>query len=139
MKHPAFSLHQLNLGRYLLGTASLTALLSLLAPAPAHAEYGDVILNKRSEKAGMHPVIFPHWFHRIRFNCMACHTVVGFKMRVGTDDVLMADIINGKYCGACHNNQIAWGPENCPLCHSGLSGLKSGIRGGDATGGPGKW
>lgn len=111
----------------------------LLAPSSARAEYGDVILNKRAEKAGMRPVIFPHWFHRIRFNCMVCHTEFGFKMRAGANDVLMADIINGKFCGACHNNQIAWGPENCQLCHSGLPGLQSGIRGGNTTDGPGKW
>ncbi len=32
-----------------------------------HAEYGDVTFNKRAEKAGVRPVVFPHWFHRIRF------------------------------------------------------------------------
>ena len=32
----------------------------MLATAPARAEYGDVVLNKRAEKAGMRPVIFPH-------------------------------------------------------------------------------
>ena len=119
--------------------ASVLTLLSLLAPLPARAEYGDVILNNRSEKAGMRPVIFPHWFHRIRFKCMVCHTEVGFMMRAGTDNIKMADINNGKYCGACHNNKISWGPEDCKMCHSGLPGLKSGIRGGDSTDGPGKW
>jgi c(7)-type cytochrome triheme protein len=139
MERLVFTRCRHNFARYLSGTASLLAVLMLLAPAPARAEYGDVILNKRAGKAGMRPVIFPHWFHRIRFNCTVCHTELGFRMRVGADDVLMADIINGKFCGACHNNQIAWGPENCPLCHSGLPGLQSGIRGGDKTDGPGKW
>lgn len=139
MKRPIFSRYRHDLGVYLAGMASAMILLTLLAPSPAHAEFGDVILNKRSGKAGMRPVIFPHWFHRIRFNCTVCHTEVGFKMRAGANDVLMADIINGKFCGACHNNQIAWGPENCQLCHSGLPGLQSGIRGGDSTDGPGRW
>lgn len=138
MKRPAFSRYRNDLVRYPAGLASIIILLIFLAP-PAHAEFGDVILNKRAEKAGMRPVIFPHWFHRIRFNCTVCHAEVGFKMRAGANDVLMADIINGKFCGACHNNQIAWGPENCQLCHSGLPGLQSGIRGGDSTDGPGKW
>ncbi|MEO8342616.1 MAG: c(7)-type cytochrome triheme domain-containing protein [Gallionella sp.] len=119
--------------------AILLALFTLLIPSATYAEYGDVILNKRAEKAGMRPVIFPHWFHRIRFKCNVCHTEIGFKMRASANEIRMADIVNGKFCGACHNNQIAWGPENCQLCHSGLPGLKSGIRGGDATGGPGKW
>jgi hypothetical protein len=32
----------------------------------------------------------------------------------------MLKIINGEYCGACHNGQIAWSVENCDLCHSAL-------------------
>ncbi|MBI5428834.1 MAG: hypothetical protein HY938_00050 [Nitrosomonadales bacterium] len=119
--------------------ACLLASLMLLAPLTAQAEYGDVVLNNRAEQSGMRPVIFPHWFHRIRFKCKVCHTEVGFEMRAGANDILMADIIDGKLCGKCHNNKIAWGPQNCHLCHSGLPGLKTGIRGGDSTGGPGKW
>ena len=114
-------------------------LLFLFSPSVAHAEYGDVVLNTRAEEAGMRPVIFPHWFHRIRFKCKVCHTELGFEMRAGANEILMADIIDGKMCGRCHNNNIAWGPQNCHLCHSGLPGLKTGIRGGDSTGGPGKW
>jgi c(7)-type cytochrome triheme protein len=117
----------------------LLALLTLLVPRPAHAEYGDVIFNNRAEKEGMRPVIFSHWFHRIRYKCNVCHSEIGIRMRAGANNILMSSIIDGKFCGACHNNKIAWGPENCHLCHSGLPGLKSGIRGGDTTDGPGKW
>jgi c(7)-type cytochrome triheme protein len=117
---------------------ALVALLALLVPSFAFAEYGDVVLNKRSEKAGMRPVIFPHWFHRIRFKCNVCHAEIGFKMRAGANDIHMADIKNGKFCGTCHNNRFAWGPERCDMCHSGLAGLPSGTVGGNATGGPGK-
>jgi len=104
-----------------------------------HAEYGDVILNKRSDQQGVRPVVFPHWFHRIRYRCKVCHQELGFKMRAGANDVLMSDIIDGKFCGMCHNNQIAWGPERCDLCHSGLPGRASGIVGGPQTSGPGRW
>lgn len=124
---------------HLHGGTILCILFSLFASPPVLAEYGDVVLNKRAEKAGMRPVIFSHWFHRIRFKCNVCHSEIGFVMRAGSNDVLMADIVNGKYCGACHDGKTAWGPENCRLCHSGLRGLKSGIQGGNATGGPGKW
>lgn len=125
--------------RYLPCSLILLVLLALQPPSTAHAEYGDVVLNNLSETAGMRPVIFSHWFHRIRYRCSVCHTELGFEMRAGGNDILMANIINGKYCGACHNNKIAWGPENCHLCHSGLAKLASGIRGGNSTGGPGKW
>lgn len=106
---------------------------------PAQAEYADVVLNRHAEKAGVRPVIFPHWFHRMRFRCKVCHSELGFKMRAGANNVTMADIIDGKFCGMCHNDQIAWGAANCDLCHSGKPGLPPGIFGGDATGGPGKW
>lgn len=114
-------------------------ILALFTCFSARAEYGDVVLNKRAEKAGMRPVIFPHWFHRIRFRCRVCHTEVGFEIRAGSNNILMADIIEGRFCGKCHNNKIAWGPQNCPICHSGLPGLKSGVRGDTKTGGPGEW
>jgi len=124
---------------YLMMVLLQLGLIVMFSPSVVHAEYGDVVLNTRAEEAGMRPVIFPHWFHRIRFKCKVCHTELGFEMRAGANEILMADIIDGKMCGRCHNNNIAWGPQNCHLCHSGLPGLKTGIRGGDSTGGPGKW
>ncbi|MFO1352095.1 MAG: c(7)-type cytochrome triheme domain-containing protein [Gammaproteobacteria bacterium] len=103
------------------------------------AEYGDVVINKHAEREGVRPVIFPHWFHRIRFRCKVCHSELGFQMRAGANDITMNAIIDGKFCGACHNGETAWSTENCDLCHSGLPGLKSGIRGGNQTSGPGRW
>lgn len=110
--------------------------MALLAPA-AHAEYGDVVLNKIAEKNGMRPVIFPHWFHRLRFTCGNCHNENGFKMKAGSNNVNMGEIIDGKFCGMCHNNQIAWGPERCDMCHSGKPGLSGGVLRGNETLGPG--
>ena len=105
--------------------AAIALVLTLLCgvlPTTLHAEYGDVIINKRSDREGVRPVVFPHWFHRIRYRCKVCHQELGFKMRAGANDVMMADIVDGKFCGMCHNEQIAWGPERCDLCHSGLPG-----------------
>jgi c(7)-type cytochrome triheme protein len=97
-----------------------TALLAV----PSQAEYGDVVLNQRSEKNGVRPVVFPHWFHRVRFRCKVCHSELAFKMRAGANEVTMDDISAGKFC---------------ELCHSGKPGLKSGIYGGHQTSGPGRW
>lgn len=119
--------------------AGLLAIWFSLLCMPVHAEYGDVVLNKRAEQAGVRPVVFPHWFHRIRFRCKVCHSELGFQMRAGSNDVLMVDIIDGKFCGMCHNDRVAWGAANCDLCHSGKPGLPSGIYGGASTSGPGKW
>jgi len=105
----------------------------------ASAEYGDVVINRYSDKAGMRPVIYPHWFHRIRFRCKVCHGELGFEMKAGANDVTMAEIIDGKFCGMCHNGEIAWSTEYCDICHSGKPGLQPGIRGAHQTLGPGVW
>jgi len=105
----------------------------------AHAEYGDVVLGKLAPAAGQRPVVFPHWFHRIRYRCNVCHVDLGIRMRAGTNTITMQQIIDGKYCGACHNDRIAWGPERCELCHSARPGATPGIVGGDQTKGPGRW
>ena len=83
-------------------------------PSVGQAEYADVILNTWAEKAGMRPVIYPHWFHRIRFTCNVCHNPDGFIMKAGGNNITMAEIVDGKFCGMCHNNEnkIAWS-----LCH----------------------
>lgn len=88
----------------------------------AQAEYGDVVINNYSDGAGMRPVVFPHWFHRVRFRCKVCHADLGFKFKAGGNDINMVKIIDGQYCGACHNGNIAWSVENCNLCHSGKPG-----------------
>ncbi|MEH6616300.1 MAG: c(7)-type cytochrome triheme domain-containing protein [Porticoccus sp.] len=110
----------------------------LMAPF-TQAEYADVVFNRYADESGIRPVIFPHWFHRIRFRCKVCHSELGFKMRAGSNNISMDDIVDGKYCGMCHNGVIAWSAERCDLCHSGKPGLKSGIRGSHETGGPGRW
>tara|TARA_R110002167_G_scaffold12233_5_gene52328 strand:- start:7699 stop:8124 length:426 start_codon:yes stop_codon:yes gene_type:complete len=111
----------------------------ILLPSIAQAEYGDVVLNRYAEKNGMRPVIYPHWFHRIRFRCKVCHSELGFEMRAGANDITMGKIIDGQYCGMCHNGEIAWSTEYCDRCHSGKPGLQTKIYGGHSTSGPGVW
>jgi c(7)-type cytochrome triheme protein len=104
--------------------AALAAVLLLwsLAPREAQAEYGDVVINNYSDAAGMRPVVFPHWFHRARFRCKVCHADLGFQFQAGGNQINMLKIIDGQYCGACHNGELAWSAENCNLCHSGKPG-----------------
>lgn len=103
--------------------------LSLVAMLPAQAEYGDVVINNYADAAGMRPVVFPHWFHRIRFRCKVCHADLGFKLKAGGNEITMAKIIEGQYCGACHNGEIAWSIENCDVCHSGQPGTPTQVHG----------
>jgi c(7)-type cytochrome triheme protein len=109
--------------RLLLAFGSAAALiLSTLVSGPAQAEYGDVVINNYSDAAGMRPVVFPHWFHRVRFRCKVCHADLGFQFKAGGNEINMLKIIDGQYCGACHNGELAWSVENCNLCHSGKPG-----------------
>ena len=114
-------------GTFVVIVATLLAGLWLPEPREASAEYGDVIINNYSDAASMRPVVFPHWFHRIRFRCKVCHADLGFRFKAGGNDINMLKIFDGQYCGACHNGQIAWGVENCVLCHSGKPNLKTGV------------
>jgi len=118
----------------------MALILVLAAMMPnVSAEYADVVLNRLSDANDVRPVIFPHWFHRIRFRCKVCHQELGFEMRAGANEIDMGKIIDGQYCGMCHNGQIAWSVDECHLCHSGKPGLQTGIRGSNQTGGPGRW
>jgi c(7)-type cytochrome triheme protein len=92
------------------------------AALPAHAEYGDVVINNYSDSAGMRPVVFPHWFHRIRYRCKVCHADLGFKFKAGGNEINMVKVIDGQFCGACHNGEVAWSIENCNMCHSAKPG-----------------
>ncbi|MBN4063243.1 cytochrome c3 family protein [Cardiobacterium sp. AH-315-I02] len=117
----------------------LLLIISVLLVPAVNAEYGDVVLNRSSSEEEVRPVIFPHWFHRIRFQCRVCHQELGFEMRVGANKVTMEEIIDGKFCGACHNGEIAWSVDNCDLCHSALPGTPASIVRGHQTMGPGIW
>lgn len=107
--------------RLLLVVLALVAVL-MVDVDEARAEYGDIVINNYSDAAGMRPAIFPHWFHRVRFRCKVCHADLGFKFKAGGNEINMVKIIDGQFCGACHNGELAWSVENCNLCHSAKPG-----------------
>ena len=70
-------------------------------------------------------VTFSHKFHLAQkvdgqaVTCKNCHTKL-FKMKKGADDITMAAIKDGKFCGGCHNGKIAFtttSADNCAKCH----------------------
>lgn len=101
----------------------------LLGMRSAQAEYGDIVINNYSDAAGMRPAVFPHWFHRVRFRCKVCHADLGFQFKAGGNQIDMLKIIDGQFCGACHNGNIAWSVENCNLCHSGKPNTPTQVHG----------
>jgi hypothetical protein len=51
-----------------------------------------------------------------------CHADLGFKFQAGGNEINMVKVIDGQFCGACHNGDIAWSIENCNMCHSAKPG-----------------
>lgn len=81
---------------------------------------GDVVFQRKGGEGGLAAALFPHWIHRIRYKCYACHPAL-FEMKAGANAVTMDRITAGEFCGACHNGKVAWGVtfETCNRCHVG--------------------
>lgn len=80
---------------------------------------GDSTGNARQVRTdSLAAAIFPHWVHRIRFRCKACHMQV-FEPRAGANAVTMQMIKEGQACGVCHNGRDAFAATigTCQRCH----------------------
>jgi len=73
---------------------------------PSPRNYGKVILNNYTRKAGIASVVFDHWLHRAKFTCRLCHVDIGFAMQAKATRIRAADNINGYFCGSCHNGKL---------------------------------
>jgi len=82
------------------------------------AEYGDVVINNYSDAQACARWYFPTGSTA---SASAARSVMPtrFKFKAGGNDINMYKIIEGKFCGACHNGNVAWSVKNCILCHSG--------------------
>lgn len=65
---------------------------------------------------GIGNVVFSHKSHTAAFGCDACHPKL-FAMKKTQGKMKMDDMYNGKYCGACHNGNIASPASDCQKCH----------------------
>jgi len=72
---------------------------------PLPYDYGKVVINNYSEKAGLAAVQFSHWLHRAKHTCRLCHVDIGFAMKAGATDIRAVDNMKGYYCGTCHNGR----------------------------------
>ncbi|HET6515014.1 MAG TPA: cytochrome c3 family protein [Thermodesulfovibrionales bacterium] len=72
------------------------------------------------EAKGAGKVIFDGKVHADKgLKCNDCHTKI-FKMKKGAEQMTMADMNAGKFCGECHNGTKAFktsDPANCGKCH----------------------
>lgn len=106
--------------------ASLLALVCSRTPAgevpqlPEFAlpyKYGSVVLDNFSTAAGMKPVTFDHWRHRLQYTCRLCHVDVGFAMEAGRTQISAASNRARLHCGACHDGErMHLGEALFPAC-----------------------
>ena len=81
--------------------------------------YGDIVMTETEaamREGEVEAVVFPHWFHRIRFRCKVCHEDT-FMTNKGENKIDMDMISAGESCGMCHDGNLAWDPLECEACH----------------------
>jgi c(7)-type cytochrome triheme protein len=82
---------------------------------PAIAAQKDFALPTRLQ--GMPEIIFSHQKHTVWNGCELCHPELFVGVKKGTSRYSMAEIFDGKYCGACHVT-VAFPLTDCQRCHS---------------------
>ncbi len=92
----------------------------------ADASHGGDIIYSKPVKS----VIFSHKLHAEDrgLSCEMCHNslfdAVALKAQQKSD-FNMDSLYKGKYCGACHNGQMAFASNTqCARCHTGVKGYK---------------
>jgi c(7)-type cytochrome triheme protein len=83
---------------------------------------GDIIFTKPVKS-----VTFSHKTHveDMGLSCDMCHTRLFEMAQVAQDksDFTMDSLYKGKYCGACHDGNMAFASNTrCASCHSGVKG-----------------
>jgi c(7)-type cytochrome triheme protein len=99
-----------------------------LPPLPPADQYGNILINRTSEKNGVKAATFSHWVHRQKHTCRVCHFELEFNMNVNTTEITEAANKSGKYCGAsgCHDGKAVFdhNEPNCKKCHNGDKGYR---------------
>lgn len=90
----------------------------ILPPTGPRQQYGNVVIDRASTRAGAKPVTFSHWTHRKNYNCGVCHSELDFDMQTGSSPIAESGHDSVRYCGACHNGTIAFDDQgHCSACH----------------------
>lgn len=74
----------------------------------------DIIMRNTKE---MPNVRFPHRAHTLWLDCSNCHPEP-FKPAAGSNNIRMADIFRGEFCGKCHDRVAFITFFSCSRCHS---------------------
>jgi c(7)-type cytochrome triheme protein len=66
---------------------------------------------------GMPDIIFSHKKHTVWNGCEVCHPDIFVGIKKGANKYSMAEIFQGRYCGACHVS-VAFPTTDCQRCHT---------------------
>lgn len=81
---------------------------------------GNLVLKEHVDQmaaSGLPPVVYPHWIHRTYFKCKVCHESIFIKKQ-GANNISHSQMNEGKQCGVCHNDTMAFGVnKQCNKCH----------------------
>ena len=120
----------------LLSVASLLLTAAILSasgdvPVVAVEEYDEEKYGPADPIVWVKPVesvVFEHKIHTedAGLDCDSCHDDL-FEMEAGTaeadENFTMAALYEGSYCGACHDDDTAFGSDTrCTACHIGVKG-----------------
>lgn len=102
-------------------SAIIAVALSLAAPAFSAEPGGEIVYNEP-----VSGVVFSHQMHveKVQLSCDLCHAR-NFEMEAHrvqrNGDFDMKSLMEGKYCGACHNGTMAFASNTrCADCHAGV-------------------
>ena len=82
---------------------------------PAMPVQKDFALSGKLQ--GIPDIIFSHAKHTVWIGCEGCHPEIFKGVKRGSTTYTMAEIFDGKYCGACHVS-VAFPTLDCQRCHS---------------------
>ncbi len=74
-------------------------------------------LSLSAKTEGIPDIIFSHKKHTVWNGCEVCHPDLFLGIKKGTTKYSMAEIFEGKFCGACHTS-VAFPVTDCQRCHA---------------------
>ncbi|HEY4744172.1 MAG TPA: c(7)-type cytochrome triheme domain-containing protein [Desulfuromonadaceae bacterium] len=108
-------------------TIIAAVLITAAAAVAAENHGGDVVYTKPVKS-----VLFSHKVHveDKELSCDLCHART-FQMQAlsaqENPDFTMKSLVEGKYCGTCHNGTMAFASNTrCTACHTGVKGAGGG-------------
>ena len=83
---------------------------------------GNFVMKRNAAvmaEKGVAPVLYPHWMHRIYFECKVCHSAI-FDIKRWSNNISHTEFDKGELCAECHDGNLSFATddnESCIRCH----------------------